>query len=152
MIPCAAPQYLKEHGPVLKPHDVLHHPWIAIAILPDVNRLQLSRSNGEACNIPIVPQFRTNSGFTAKQLVILGTGIGLLPDYAVIDDLSDGRLVRLLPEWHHRPGDISALLVHRKQMPSRIRFFLNFMKDDILSFFPRLARDSAARSVREPTP
>ena len=78
--------------------------------------------------MPIVPQFRTNSGFTAKQLVMLGSGIGLLPDYAVLDDLSSGRLVRLLPEWHHRPGDISDLFAHRKQMPSRIRFFLNFIE------------------------
>jgi DNA-binding transcriptional LysR family regulator len=140
MVPCASPQYLKEHGPILKPHDVSHHPWISIAILPDVHRLQLSTPSGEACNVLVAPRFRTNSGFTARQLVMLGSGIGLLPDYAIQDDLASERLVRLLPEWHHRPGDISALYVHRTQMPPRVRFFLNFLKEDAANFFPGMRK------------
>jgi LysR family transcriptional regulator, transcriptional activator AphB len=68
-----------------------------------------------------------------------GSGIGLLPDYAIHEDLANGRLVRLLPEWHHRPGTISALYVHREQMPQRVRFFLDFIRDDALEFFPRVS-------------
>lgn len=71
---------------------------------------------------------------------MLGSGIGLLPDYAIQDDLASERLVRLLPEWHHRPGDISALYVHRTQMPPRVRFFLNFLKEDAANFFPGMRK------------
>lgn len=130
---CAAANYLENSQPILVPHDVRHHPWVAIATLPDVRHLRLSTVNKEACNLPIRPKFSTNSGFAAKQLILLGAGIGLLPDYAIIDDLAQGRLVRILPEWRHRAGEISALYVHRKQMPPRVRLFLDFMKEDASS-------------------
>lgn len=139
MLLCATPDYLERNGPILQPRDVCRHPWVAIAIMPDMRRLQLSTSNDETCNLIIEPKFSTNSGFAAKQLIVLGAGIGLLPDYAIVDDLAKGRLVRLLPGWRHKPGEISALYVHRKQMPPRVRLFLDFMKEDVIAHFPSVS-------------
>lgn len=136
MVLCAAPKYLNLHGPIRKPHDLGHHPWVVITIFSDIRHVQLQDLNGNMCQITFVPKFRTNSGFTAKQLVAEGSSVGLLPDYAVVEDLAAGRLVRILPEWHHRPGEISAIYVHKKQMPPRLRGFLDFMKNDVLNFFP----------------
>jgi DNA-binding transcriptional LysR family regulator len=140
MLLCASPAYLERHGPILAPRDVRNHPWVAINILPDVRRLQLSTTNDQTFNMPIEPRFSTNSGLTAKQLIAIGAGVGLLPDYAIVDDLAQGRLVRLLPEWRHRDGDISALYVNQKQMPPRVRLFLNFLKEDAKDNFPRGSR------------
>jgi DNA-binding transcriptional LysR family regulator len=137
MLLCASPEYLKGCEPILKPNDIGGQPWVAITILPDAQRLQLSKTDGETCILPITPKFRTNSGFTAIQLVASGAGIGLLPDYAIRHDLANDRLTRLLPEWRHRRGTISALYVHRTKMPPRVRLFLDFIKEDMLEFFPR---------------
>ena len=123
MILCACPGYLSRHGPIKTYHDLTHHPWVAITILPDICRVQLYDRSGTKINFEISPKFRTNSGFTAKQLVAGGAAIGLLPDYAVSEDLAEGRLIRVLPEWSHRQGEISAIYVHRERMPPRIRYF-----------------------------
>jgi DNA-binding transcriptional LysR family regulator len=117
MMLCAAPKYLDRHGPLKKPHDLGHHPWVAITIFSDIRHVQLYDANGKTCQVAIEPKFRTNSGFTAKQLVMDGSVIGLLPDYAITEELTNGRLIRILPEWRHRPGEICAIYVHRTQMP-----------------------------------
>jgi DNA-binding transcriptional LysR family regulator len=135
MMLCAARKYLERHGPLRKPHDLGHHPWVVITIFSDIRHVQLHNASGEVCQVAITPKFQTNSGFTAKQLVAEGSVIGLLPDYAVTEELANGSLVRILPEWHHRPGEISAIYVSRKQMPPRLRCFLDFLKNDVLEFF-----------------
>jgi DNA-binding transcriptional LysR family regulator len=136
MILCSTRKYLERHGPIRKPHDLSHHPWVGLTIFSDIRHVQLHSVSGEACQVTIVPKFQTNSGFTAKQLVADGSVIGLLPDYAVIEELANGTLVRILPQWRHRPGEISAIYVSRKQMPPRLRCFLDFLKNDVLEFFP----------------
>jgi DNA-binding transcriptional LysR family regulator len=135
MILCASPNYLSRHGPIKTHHDLIHHPWVAITIFPDIRHVQLYDGSGTKVNVEVALKFRTNSGFTAKQLVAEGAAIGLLPDYAVTEDLAQGRLVRVLPEWSHRPGEICAIYVHRERMPPRIRYFIDFLKQDAARHF-----------------
>lgn len=130
MIPCAAPQHIERFGPVASPLDTSLRPWVALTIMSDFDRLTLSTSNGDETTIPISPVVRTNSGLTARQIVLAGDCIGLLPDYAVRDDIASGRLVRLLPEWSHRPGEIAAIYAHKQSMSPRLRAFLDFLRID----------------------
>lgn len=130
MIPCAAPRHFERFGPVESPLDMAIRPWIALTIMSDFDRVTLSATNGEDVTIPISPTIRTNSGLTARQIVLGGDCIGLLPDYAVRDDIATGRLVRLLPDWSHRPGEIAAIYGHKQRMSTRLKAFLDFLRVD----------------------
>lgn len=135
MIPCAAPAHIERFGAVASPLDLVIRPWVALTIMPNFDRIALSAPNQDDVSIPISPAIRTNSGFTARQIVLGGECLGLLPDYAVRDDLAEGRLVRLLPEWSHRQGEIAALYPHKRSMPARLRAFLDFMRADARAYF-----------------
>jgi DNA-binding transcriptional LysR family regulator len=130
MIPCAAPKHFERFGPVTSPLDMVMRPWVALTIMSDFDRVALSAKDGDDVTIPISPSIRTNSGLTARQIVLGGDCIGLLPDYAVRDDIAAGRLVRLLPDWSHRPGEIAAIYAHKKSMSPRLRAFLDFLRVD----------------------
>lgn len=135
MIPCAAPRHFEQFGPVDSPLDLAMRPWVALTIMSDFDRIALSARNGDEVTIPISPAIRTNSGLTARQMVLGGDCISLLPDYAVRDDIAAGRLVRLLPDWSHRPGEIAAIYAHKQSMSLRLRAFLDFLRVDARTHF-----------------
>jgi len=136
MVPCASPKHLEQYGRIETPHDLVLRPWVALTIFSDFDRLNLS-TNRANVSVGVKPAVRTNSGLTAKLVVLEGTCVGLLPDYAIRDELKSGQIVRLLPEWSHRPGEIAATYIHRRSMPLRLRAFLDFLKKDARSHFGR---------------
>jgi DNA-binding transcriptional LysR family regulator len=130
MVPCASPEHIEQFGEVKTPLDLTFRQWVSITIMSDFDRVTLTSRDHNDVTIPVNPVLRTNSGLTAKQMVIEGTCAGLLPDYAIRDELKSGRIIRLLPDWSHRPGEIAATYAHRHRMPPRLRAFLDFLKED----------------------
>ena len=135
MVPCASPGHIYEFGPLKEPNEVSLRPWVAISILPDPDCVTLTSKQGEKVSVQVDPVLQTNSGMTAKQLILEGSCVGLLPNYAIRDELRSGRIIRVLPDWFHRPGQIAATFVHRKRMSPRLRAFIDFLKTDALEHF-----------------
>jgi DNA-binding transcriptional LysR family regulator len=44
-------------------------------------------------------------------------------------DLRTGRLVHVLPEWRSDPAPVCALYPSSRQLPSRVRLFIDAMAD-----------------------
>jgi len=130
MVPCASAGHIAQFGEVCTPFDLTFRPWVSITVMSDFDRLTLTSFDQKDVTVPLNPVLRTNSGLTAKQMVVEGNCAGLLPDYAIRDELKSGQIVRLLPEWSHRPGEIAATYAHRQRMPPRVRAFLDFLKQD----------------------
>lgn len=63
------------------------------------------------------------------QAVRAGAGIAVLPDFAVADDLADGRLVRVMPTWHLDSGGIHAVMPDTRFRPARVTAFLDILAD-----------------------
>ncbi len=135
MVPCAAPAFIERYGPIRSPMDLSRKPWITLTIMSDFDRLTLANADHDDISVKLDPAIRTNSGMTARHFVLDGAGAALLPDYAVRADIESGRIVRLLPDWRHRPGAIAATYVHRRRMPPRLRAFLDFLKEDARAVF-----------------
>ena len=63
------------------------------------------------------------------EFIRTGAGIGLLPDFAVSEDLAAGRLVQLLPAWDEadvRP--VSAIFPSRDGRPARVKLLIDFLQ------------------------
>ena len=125
MVLCAAPAYLATAAPLKNPDDLVHHPWISITQLPRPDRVSLIAKDGRQRTVRVHPAIKTNTGIAARLFLLQGTGIGLLPDYAVKGE----GLVELLPEWREtsdRP--ISALYPRGMHMPLKVRLLIDFFK------------------------
>jgi DNA-binding transcriptional LysR family regulator len=51
------------------------------------------------------------------------SGISVLSDYAVANDLVNGRLIRVLPKWSLPTGGIHALFPSARFRPVKVRAF-----------------------------
>jgi DNA-binding transcriptional LysR family regulator len=61
-----------------------------------------------------------------RYMVLEGAGIALLPNFAVADDLAQGNLVRVLPDYRVPDLPIAAIYPHRNLQPRKITLFLDY--------------------------
>lgn len=106
-------------------------PWLALlAFYRD--GIELVGANGDGrVEIPFKPRLGTDSLFALVESARRGLGVALVSQWAVMDDLAEGRLVRLLPSWCATPLPISLVYPSRRLQPARLRAFLQVMREVI---------------------
>ena len=90
--------------------------------------MDLYRSkNGKEEVVRISGRLLANSGDPLLALALKDTGIVLGPDYLVADDLSAGRLVRLLPGYKTQETPVYAVYPHSHYLSAKTRTFIDFL-------------------------
>ncbi|WP_343636096.1 LysR family transcriptional regulator [Roseateles sp.] len=106
-------------------------PWLALlAFYRDGIDLTASKGEGRM-HVSFRPRLGTDSLFALIESVRRGLGLALVSQWAVMDDLAQGRLVRLLPDWCASPLPISLVYPSRRLQPARLRAFLQVMREVI---------------------
>ena len=76
---------------------------------------------------------RANFGEPLRHAAILGQGISMHPRYMVAQDIADNRLKIVLPAYQPMGLEMYAVYPSRRNMPGRIRLFLELLKDRFVS-------------------
>jgi DNA-binding transcriptional LysR family regulator len=63
-----------------------------------------------------------------QDLLREGLGVSVLTDYMVREDIGQGRLVRLLPDWSLPSGGIHAVYPASRHVPAKVRVLVDFLK------------------------
>ncbi|MCK9989469.1 MAG: hypothetical protein RugAbin2_00483 [Rugosibacter sp.] len=128
----AAPAYLAGRGDPRSPNELFQH-----------DALRLLGGNGEAVGWVLlsgnqrwaeVPQGRAaaNSPEILIGLACAGAGIAAVPDYFAASSVRNGRLRRVLPDWHLPADTAWAVFPGRRLMAAKTRAFID-MLDGALS-------------------
>ena len=64
----------------------------------------------------------------ARELVIGGVGLGILPNIMCQSDIKAKRLVRVLTDWESPSLQVSATFLGRRKESRRLSAFLDFME------------------------
>lgn len=132
---CASPAYLARCGTPQQPQDLLQHD----GLLPDVaavrRELTLFRdARGSADASPHILKVGLRPpAISSAQLEVLyaaasnAMGVTGLPTFMVADALADGRLVRVLHDWHGGRLQLYAAMPTRKHVPARTRVLVDFL-------------------------
>lgn len=125
---CASPEYLKSRDPIVKPEDLAGHLCVNFQYEHFRNRWSVEGAEGKV-HVPVKSHFMSNNAELLRQAATAGMGIVGRPSFCLRDDLSSGRLVRLLPE--HRLGCVSVSMVYpsRRFLPAKIRTFIDFISE-----------------------
>lgn len=110
---CASPAYLKRRGRPASPQDLRMHECIALRENEeDVTLWRFSRGRATAQPdvVRIEPALASNDGDVVKAWALAGCGLIIRSEWDVAEDISAGRLVRVLPNFRLPPADIVALL------------------------------------------
>lgn len=88
-------------------------------------------------DIPLKSNMVSNNAELLRQSAVLGMGIVMRPSFILHDDLTSGRLVRLLPEY--QLGQVAVYMVYpsRRFLPAKVSSFTDF----ISQLFPRPEAD-----------
>lgn len=124
----ASPIYLALHPAPQHPDDLLRH--VAVRLLSTRGTAQpwtLMRDKEIWENVP-PGRLTMNSMGVIRQMLLDGVGIGKLPDSSVIEDVSQKRLVRVLPEWLHPVIPAWAVTPMRRYLPAKTRAFLTHLE------------------------
>jgi len=60
-------------------------------------------------------------------------GIGLMAEYFIAQQLRDGRLIELLPEWSAPPGPLYLITPPGRARPARVRVLLEFLRNRMIT-------------------
>ena len=126
----ASPVYLQQRGTPQDPHELASHDFIRFA-WSSGNTVDMYRSD-EKLRVATNSRYRVNNALAIREALVIGSGIGLCPEWLVYDLLVKGELVRVFPEWLASPHDLHLLYPSRRYQPLRSKLFIKFIADKFL--------------------
>ncbi len=131
----ASPDYLLKTGTPESPHDLLKRQSLKVGWQPVTGYWNLQNNQGIKTTVPFSPQLCSDDMSTLKHAAAQGLGIVSLPAYTCREELNNGLLVRVLPDWDSGKAQLSLLMPSRKgQLPSVRRlseYLINNLNEQI---------------------
>lgn len=119
----AAPAFVATAGAPRQPSDLLDLNCLRMADRP---WKLVNRRTEEAATVAVTGNFMANNIGLLRRLATQGVGIAALARDMVRDDVDEGRLIPVLPEW--RPPAIPVYaLTETRLVPAKVRVFIDFM-------------------------
>lgn len=125
----ASPDLLRRQGKPARLQELGRLDSVAMSAVDGRSSLLLAGPQGQEYTLQHQPRYVADDLLTLKFAVLAGTGMGWLPDYMCHDEIADGRLVHLLPEWSPPPGVFHAVFPSRRGLSPAVRSFLDFLAE-----------------------
>jgi DNA-binding transcriptional LysR family regulator len=127
----AAPSLCGANASSISINTVQTMPWIALSIFYRDEVVLARNAEAGTCTLPITPRLSTDSIYAARQAALAGFGVALLSAWMVADDLAEGRLLHLLPEWHAPSLPVSLVYPYARFYPAKLRRFIGLMREAV---------------------
>jgi DNA-binding transcriptional LysR family regulator len=144
----AAPAYIKRRGEPSSPAELANHTCIVHDVGPDSDVWTFIMTEGPK-------GFRVSGGFLANDLrgvhlaARTGYGVAYLPLVEVADDLSSGRLVRVLTDFPAPGVPFSLVYPSRRHLAPRTRLVMDFIWEQAQQIRADYATASDQRASRK---
>ena len=123
----ASPEYLARTGTPESPYDLLKRKSLKVGWQPVSGHWSLEHTDGLKTTIPFSPQLCSDDMTTLKQAAARGLGIVSMPAYTCRDELNDGSLVRVLPEWIAGKAQLSLVTPSRRGQSPSLRALADYL-------------------------
>ena len=127
----ATPSYIKKHGAPKKPADLKNHNALLFSNPNPMDQWRFIDKAGVEHTIKVSGNFDTNNCDALRESILADAGIALRPSWDVWQDVLDGALIVLLPEYIHPSINIQALYPSRRHLSQKVRVFIDFLCEAI---------------------
>ncbi len=123
---CATPALVAQYGRPEHPQSLAKLPCIV-----DTN--YRFRSNwgfsvdGAKVSVPVKGRVLVNSAQAAREAVLCDLGFLRTPELFVHGDIAEGRLIKVLDEFHSSGQGVYVVYPHRDHLPGKVRVFVDFL-------------------------
>jgi DNA-binding transcriptional LysR family regulator len=129
----ASPGYLESRKVPTAPADLLELSCITTSCdthgEPGDFTMWRLRRDGELKEVRVNVRFSVPDPTINHQLALAGVGVALMAQSVVREDVEDGRLIRVLPDWEPEPVELYALYPSRLDSSPKVRVFLQFVRE-----------------------
>lgn len=129
IIAVAAPTYLENAQPIHHPEDLAQHQGLWSDL--HMNPWHFQHLNGERQTIRPSLRFMANESEVLKGTVKRGLGITLLPESFCSNELANGSLVNVLPEWTAGGVTTSLLMLTRRGLLPSVSITADFLVEKL---------------------
>ncbi|EDK84022.1 transcriptional regulator, LysR family [Burkholderia mallei 2002721280] len=126
----ASREYLARHGTPTTPDDLAKHVCLRLDTPASPGgEWRLERDDGDETVYALPPApFQANVPDALSVAVRAGRGIGSIALYTALDDIREGRLVRVLPNYRLDTLSVYAVYATRRYLDAKIRTFLDHLR------------------------
>ena len=121
----ASPDYLARRGPVRSCRSLCDHDIIVTNASLRGGNLSL-RKKEKKMEISVRPKLTTNNAQVLVDALTTGRGVGTAQVLLVSDELKEGRLIRVLPEYEVEPTELFLVYPSSKFLRPAVRAFVDF--------------------------
>ena len=125
----ASPALLAQFTAPAHPDDLSALPWVALSTFYHQHIELFKRGEKEPTRVAISPRLSTDSLYVARNTALMGLGIAAVSSWTVEEDIREGRLVHLLPDWQPAPLPVHLVYPWSRYYPARLRRFLEMMRE-----------------------
>lgn len=123
----ASPQLIERHGLPSAPADLGGWPSLGLGQPQTEHVWKLFGPDGAQANIHHRPRFVTGDMIAIRNAAIGGVGVAHLPTMVVAEQLANGSLVKLLPQWAPRPEILHAVFPSRRGVLPSLRLLVDHL-------------------------
>jgi DNA-binding transcriptional LysR family regulator len=124
----ASPRYLENFGELANPADLAQHECIGFKTTKASTWTLHSADNSD--EVVVGGRFQLNSVGLIRRLAMLDLGIAILPEEIVAEDVAQGRLRRILPDWEGPSTPVYAM-TETRLLPAKTQRFIDFLREHL---------------------
>ena len=124
----ASPAYLARHGMPASPDDLEGHQMVGFVSSRTGQPLPLEFTRGEGIiEVSLPARLLVGGVDTYAEAARLGFGLVQVPRYGFEDDVANGTLIEVLPDFPPTPTPVSVLYPSNRQLSPRVRVFVDWL-------------------------
>ncbi|EHY1013436.1 TPA: LysR family transcriptional regulator [Vibrio vulnificus] len=125
---CASPDYLASQPPILHPSDLLQHNCLCYMVSGAIYNKWTLHFEGQSEHVLVSGNPTTNDSEVVHRQALKGKGVANKSLMDVSQDILEGRLVRILPEWDGGSVPIYMMCTDRRALTPLMRQFQEFVQ------------------------
>ncbi|MDO9358798.1 MAG: LysR family transcriptional regulator [Polaromonas sp.] len=129
----AAPSVVAAGPLPTHPDELAGLPWLALRTFyrDAITLARVGAADTERIELDIRPRIATDSLYALCHAARLGMGVGVVSAWMAADDLAQGKLLHLVPDWQADPLPIYLVYPHARFYSSRLRRFIEVMRETV---------------------
>lgn len=122
----ASPQYIERFGEPSQPADLVRHECLRLRTT-EASAWTLKDAT-KTVEVAVGGRFLLNSVGMIRRLATLDLGIAVLAEAIIGDDVANGLLRRVLPQWQATPIPVYAM-TETRLLPAKTQRFIEFLRE-----------------------